>query len=158
MIRWSIFVLVSMAFVAAIGCQSETPSTAPKNPSQVMKTEEHGDDHHEGPSTELGSATVGGWTVRATREETAITAGGSAPVDFWITGGTGKVTAARCWIGVADAAGSVKALAEVEDASDQTHRHTHVEVPNPIPAGSKLWLEVEDDSGAKNVASFDLKM
>lgn len=36
------------------------------------------------------------------------------------------------------------------------HLHTHAEVPNPMPVGSKLWVEVESDEGEKLIVSFDL--
>ncbi|MDX2147926.1 MAG: hypothetical protein SFZ23_10420 [Planctomycetota bacterium] len=34
----------------------------------------------------------------------------------------------------------------------------HSEVPNPLPAGSRLWVEVEDDTGAAAVGGFDLRI
>lgn len=48
----------------------------------------------------------------------------------------------------------MKAKAELEHT---TNWHTHAEVPNPLPAGAKLWVEIEAEGGAKYVVSFDLK-
>ena len=62
----------------------------------------------------------------------------------------------RFWIGSADARGSIKARAEIEIPAEPNHWHTHAEVPDPLPAGGKLWVEIEDEKGVKHVASFDL--
>jgi hypothetical protein len=153
------YFLVTSVLVAALlsGCVGKESSETYKNPSATGKVGDpsHADEGHHGPALELGSTTIGGWSVRATRDEDEIKAGGEAPVDAYVTG-TGNVTVVRFWIGVEDASGSVKARASIENAEKQNW-HTHVEVPNPLPEGSKLWVEVEDDSGGKNVASFDLK-
>lgn len=111
-----------------------------------------GDDgHSHGPTTQLGEQTVDGFTIKASRDG-AVTAGGDAPIDVWVTGG-GEVSAVRFWIGTQDAKGSVKARAELE----RDHWHTHAEVPSPLPPGSKLWVEIEAAQGKKTIAGFDLK-
>ena len=84
-------------------------------------------------------------------------AGGDAPIDVWLTGGDiSKVTAVRFWIGTESGAESVKARAEIEIPSEPNHWHTHAEVPSPIPAESRLWVEIEAE-GQKMVGSFELK-
>jgi hypothetical protein len=63
-------------------------------------------------------------------------------IAFWavaITPVTATVVGVRFWIGTQDAKGSIKAKAE------------------PMPAGSKLLVEVEDVKGARSIASFELK-
>jgi hypothetical protein len=112
----------------------------------------HDDGHGHGETVQLGEQTVDGMTVKASRDG-AITAGKDAAIDVWVTGGTGKVAAVRFWIGTQDAKGSMKAKAELE----KDNWHTHAEVPAPLPAGSKLWVEVELESGSKSVAGFELK-
>ena len=72
-------------------------------------------------------------------------------------GGTAKATAVRFWIGTQDAKGSIKAKAEVEDPKDPNRWHVHAEIPNPLPAASKLWVEIESSTGEKHVVGFDLK-
>ncbi|HYD48497.1 MAG TPA: hypothetical protein VEB21_09125 [Terriglobales bacterium] len=99
--------------------------------------------------------------MKATRDEGAIKAGGDAPINVWIdpadAAAAAKVVAVRFWIGTEDAKGTTKAKADIEDPKDPNRWHTHAEVPDPLPAGSKLYVEIEDDKGAKTVASFDLK-
>lgn len=109
---------------------------------------------HGGDVVALGTTKVGAFEVRASRDKGEIKPGGDAPIDVWIDGGVGKgVTAVRFWIGAEDAKGSVKAKADIEDGK----WHTHVEVPSPMPAGCKLWVEIEEAASKKSVVSFDLK-
>lgn len=113
-----------------------------------------GDDHDHGPETKLGEQVAGGFTVSAVRDG-AVTPGSDAPVDVTATGAAGaKVNAVRLWIGTQDAKGSVKAKA----ASEGARWHAHVEIPKPLPEGSKLWVELEPETGAKVVVGFELKM
>lgn len=113
---------------------------------------DHGDDHDHGPTTQLGEVIVDGYTIKASRDG-GITAGGDAPIDVWITGGLSKATAVRFWIGTQDAKGSMKAKAELE----KDNWHTHVEVPKPLPQGSKLWVEIDAEGREKVLAGFELK-
>lgn len=113
----------------------------------------HDHDHDDGPTTQLGEQPAGGFTVKASRDG-AITPGKDAAIDVWVTGGTGKVSSVRFWIGAQDGKGSVKAKAEIE----KDNWHTHAEIPSPLPAGSKLWVEIESDTGEKSVVGFDLKL
>ncbi|MCG3127213.1 MAG: hypothetical protein CHACPFDD_02071 [Phycisphaerae bacterium] len=108
---------------------------------------------HGGPVVELGETTVDGMKVRASRDAGEIKAGGDAPVDIWVDGGLGSAAAVRFWIGIESAKGSLKAKAEDENG----HWHTHGQVPEPLPEGSKLWVEIEHKDGRKSLGSFDLK-
>ncbi len=108
------------------------------------------DDH--GPVTQLGEQEQGGFKIKASRDG-AIKAGDEAPIDVWVTGGA-KVSAVRFWIGTEDAKGSIKAKAAIE----HDNWHTHAEVPNPLPNGSKLWVEIEAEGGAKTVVGFELEL
>lgn len=113
---------------------------------------DHDDGHDHGATTQLGEQSAGGFTIKASRDG-EIVAGKDAAIDTWVTGGTDKVVAVRFWVGTQDAKGSVKAKAELE----KDNWHTHAEIPSPLPAGSRLWVEVVTDKGEKHVAGFDLK-
>jgi hypothetical protein len=149
---------VCLAFTL-VACDRK-PDSAPDKPvaksndnhgHQPGDTDNH--DDHGGPVIELGETTVEGVRVKASRDQGEVKPGGDAPVDAWIDGGLGNATAVRFWIGVEDAKGSVKAKAAVEDGK----WHAHVEVPDPLPEGSKLWIEIELPADKRLLASFDLK-
>jgi len=167
------FALAPIAALCTLsGCEEKKPA-ATGSPSGISTTK---DDHahtpdgsHTGDKSEpghggaviaLGEQTIGSFTAKATRDDGQIVAGKDAPIDVTVTpaaGSAAKVTGVRFWIGTEDAKGSAKAKAEVEDPKDPDRWHTHAEIPGIIPAGSKLWVEIEDDKGGKVVGSFDLK-
>jgi len=105
---------------------------------------------HAGPKHELGSQKVGDATVLV-RQVGEVAAGKPATFELVITGAE-KPKAVRAWVGVESGDGSVKVrareTAEFYDAD--------LEVPGPLPSGSKLWVEVE---GATKTATggFELK-
>jgi len=154
--------ILASAFTFA-ACEKKTPTTP--QPNQTAKpaddhghTHDDGHDHghsHGGAIIALGEQTVGPFTIKATRDSGDIVAGKNAPIDATVTTtGTAKVVAVRSWIGTQDAKGSAKAKADIEDPKEPTRWHTHAEIPNPIPADSKIWVEIEDDAGAKHLAGF----
>jgi hypothetical protein len=159
-----------LAAVIFVGCGKQAPPASNNPPPAKTDAHVHDDGtvHTDAPATaghhgkpiELGTATAGAFSLRAARDEGAVTPGGDAPIDVWVTPGSGvtaKVVGVRFWIGTQDAKGSIKAKAEIEFPAEPNHWHTHAEVPDPKPAGSKLWVEIEDDKGGKSIASFELK-
>jgi hypothetical protein len=165
---------LSLAFSAAAalallgGCKDEpkappasqppaAPATqpAPATPAtQPGAAAPKGNDDHPNQIV-LGETTAGGLKFRALQDE-PVKSGGEGAFDLQITGypAGGKPKAVRFWVGNETADGSVKAKAE-EEKPDNWHVHT--EVPNPIPAGSKFWAEIEPASGEKFKVSFDFK-
>jgi hypothetical protein len=160
--------LVPLAAVSSLtGCEEKKPAATP------AKADAHGHDHapsgehatskagHGGAVIALGEQTIGSFFAKATRDQGQIVAGKDAPCDVTLTpasGATTKAVAVRFWIGTQDAKGSVKAKAEIENPKEPNRWHVHAEVPNPMPAGSKLWVEIEDDKGGTVAGSYDLKM
>ena len=133
--------IASFAFIAAASLASYAATAAPD------------DDHTEATIHTLGSVTIKSYTLAASQIG-KVEAGKEATFNFALTkpDGTAEPTAIRVWIGIADAKGSVKA---------KTHKHddrieVHVETPDPIPADSKLWVEVEA-AGEKTSASIAYK-
>lgn len=179
--------LVPLAVVSTfIGCEENKPSSG-GSAASTNKPDDHGhthnpdgshkDDHahdhshddshdeagsassHGGAVVALGEQAIGSFTAKATRDEGQIVAGKDAPIDVTITStAEAKAIAVRFWIGTQDAKGSVKAKAEIENPKEPNRWHVHAEIPNPMPEGSKLWVEIEDDKGGTSVGGFDLKM
>lgn len=110
------------------------------------------DRQHGGESIEIGTVTIDGVSVRAARDAGELRPGGDVPIDVWIDGGLGSAAIVRFWIGTEDPRRFVRAKAEVEDGK----WHTHVEIADPLPAGSKLWVEIELRDGRRHVVSFEL--
>lgn len=165
-------VLTTVSLMGWLGCDKKPSSTTTKN-GTTAKSEAHdhehadGDSHvhsddagHDGPMTDLGSSSIGSFTMKASRGQ--IAAGSDAPINAWLTpsvgGANANVVAVRFWVGTQSGAESVKAKAEIEDPAQPNHWHGHAEVPNPIPAGSRLWVEIEFEGQGKQAGSFDLKM
>jgi hypothetical protein len=160
-VHTALTIVASTVLFAACGDQGSKPaaSTADHGHDHADGSHDHaadskapaGDDHGHGPVVELGSVEAGGYTVKASRDG-AVKAGGEAPIDVWVTGGE-PVSAVRFWIGTQDGAGALKAKAELE----RDNWHTHAEVPDPMPAGSKLWVEIDSAKGTTVLVGFDLK-
>ena len=163
-----------LALVPLIGCEDKKPATTQPAAQKTPKSDGHDHDHandkdhkdgdhhdsHGGAFIELGEQTIGAFTVKVTRDDGPIVPGKDAPIDVTVTpptGGATKVIAVRFWVGTQDGKGSIKAKGDIEDHKEPSRYHTHAEIPNPIPADSKLWVEIEDDKGVKNTSSFDLR-
>lgn len=157
------FVTLTLATSLAVlsACEDKKQTTPPVKAPAAAKHDDHGHDQgHGGAVIDLGTATVGQFSVKATRDDGQIVAGKDAPIDLTITpaaGSAAKVATVRFWIGTEDAKDSIKAKGEIEDPKDPNRWHTHAEIPSPIPSGAKLWVEVEDDKGVKATGGFDLK-
>ncbi len=169
--------IAALALFATLPACEKTPEPAPGagNSAPAANAHDHSHDgrnhahdhdhadhdgHGHGEPLPLGEATAGPYRVRASRDGGALAPGGEAAIDAWVepaAEGAPKIAAVRLWIGAEDAAGSIKARAESENPADPAHWHTHAELPDPMPEGSKLWIEIEDDAGATTLASFDLK-
>jgi hypothetical protein len=145
--------LIAVSVVlGATGCDRESSSTTsnPAPPTTTPAAAPQGTADHPN-RIELGVKKVGALELRAAQDE-PIKPGGEGAFDLVITGG--KPKAVRFWVGTEDAKGSVKGKAEEETPDNW---HTHVEVPDPLPAGSKFHAEVEPATCAKFTVSFDLK-
>lgn len=109
-----------------------------------------GDHHHEA-GRSLGQVKIGEYEIEA-MQQSKVEAGKESIFEIKIVKGAPEPKAIRAWIGIESARGSVKA---------KSHKHgdeisVHCEVPDPIPDGTKLWVELETDAG-KTKGSFDYK-
>jgi len=71
-----------------------------------------------------------------------IHAGEEAAVELEFASGKDRLTTVRAWIGVESGEGSTKGKLDIEDTANM---HGHLDVPDPIPAGSKLWLSFDHE-------------
>jgi hypothetical protein len=152
LVRSSVLIALIAAASLSSGCGDDKKPPAPGGSPPPVSSGQHS-----GKLIELGAAKAGPFAIRASREEAPVKAGGDAPIDVWVDSGP-KVSAVRFWVGLEDAKGSIKERAAIEDPAKPNQWHTHAPIPDPMPAGSRLWVEIEGEGGTKGTASFDLKM
>ncbi len=104
------------------------------------------------PSVALGSTTIGGTSFNAIAEGSNA-AGSTSTYAIVPAAGTTGITRIRAWIGV-DSTPTATAVTAVLDPADGDY-DADVLVPNPIPTGAKLWVEVTQND-MTNTGSFTL--
>ena len=111
--------------------------------TSLMAADEH--KHEHGDMIAVGNVTLG--TVVAKVEGAGIPAAGKEwHVTVDLPAGTAAPKAVRIWVGIESGRGSEKAKAEAEAAHPGGYE-AHVDVPNPLPEGSKIWISIEPASG-----------
>lgn len=71
-----------------------------------------------------------------------IHAGEEGAVEIEFASGKDRIATTRAWVGIESGEGSTKAKLDLEGT---TTLHGHLDVPSPIPAGSKLWFSFDID-------------
>ncbi len=137
-------VLVASFLFAACGKEAHVHSPGDGHGKEAGHTDDHTDDHADdhagghGSMVKLGSIQLGGVAVEVSQEGT-VEAGKEVGVDLSFAKGAAVPGTVRAWVGVESAAGSLKAKL--------SGMHGHLEVPKPLPEGSKFWFEVEGAAG-----------
>lgn len=137
------------------GGDAQHPTGTHVHADGTVHRDEHApakDDHPAGERHALGQAVLGAHTL-AVFHEGALVPGEEGHIDLDVAAGATLPEVVRGWIGVESGQGSRKARFEKESA---TTLHGHVEVPDPLPAGSSLWLEIDGTAGSVR-ASVALK-
>lgn len=101
------------------------------------------DDHGHGTPHDLGSMTIGAHTFELVQFG-KVEAGQEVAVELTFAKDKALPGTLRAWIGIESGEGSMKAKVG-KDADHPNALHGHVDVPAKIPAGSKLWLEIEEN-------------
>ncbi len=98
------------------------------------------------PMTNLASLTIGEYEVQPMYEEELK----DGHFNIRFTGG--EVVAVREWVGPEDASGVVVVKTEIEN----DYHHGHIDMPDPIPADARLWIEIEAPDGTLHKGSVPL--
>lgn len=132
---------------ALMGCDkgapaAQTPETAVEAPvaeAAVARPETDGAFAEAGAQTELIPITLGPFTIKSLHVgELAL-----GHFNLYIEGGEPAVV--RAWVG--DEAATKVLVTKAEFEVD--HHCAHIEVPNPLPADAKLWVELETAEGTR---------
>lgn len=133
-----------VAGLLAAGCGSKSESTDPANTAPT--TAGVAVTNYEIPMTTLQPVKIGPYEVVPMYEEELS----DGHFNLKITGG--EVVAVREWVGPEDASGVAIVKTEIEN----DYHHGHVEMPDPIPADARLWIEIETPSGERLKGSTPL--
>lgn len=129
----SILTLTAL-MLAAGGCGAPQETAAPATPGPVEAPAETAAI----PMRNMATVTIGPYEVHPMYEEELE----DGHYNLHVTGG--EVAAVRIWVGSEDASDAMVVKTEIEN----DYHHGHVEVPNPVPAGSLLWIEIEAPDGS----------
>ena len=115
--------------------------------------DDHGDEHgHEGGDTRY-KGKIGDYEISIVQHG-EIVPQGEAHFDIALTGHPKAPRAIRLWIGDRSASRSVKSRAGKGHSPGEYH--ALVEVPDELPEGSQLWVEIQG-SGSRKRGAFDLQ-
>jgi hypothetical protein len=106
---------------------------------------DHGHDHDHGSAVAAGSMSLAGATV-AVGVAGAVKPGAEVHVELAFTPAQPAPKAVRIWIGSESGRGSARARAGALKRTPGAYA-AHVEVPSPLPADSRIWINVEPASG-----------
>lgn len=125
--------------LAACGAPSTPEVPSPKETQDTAPAGTPDPYSESGAQTDLAPLAIGPYNVRALH----IGDVGLGHFNLYIEGG--EPAAVRAWVGDEAATGVLITLAEFEE----DHHCAHLEVPQPLPAGAKLWVELETSEGER---------
>ena len=142
--------LLAASFLfAACGKDEHVHTPGDGHSKEAGHVDDHGGGGH-GAMVSLGSIQLGGVAVEV-EQEGAVEAGKEVGVEISFAKDKPLVETVRAWVGVESAAGSMKGKLMKEG---DTALHGHLEVPKPLPEGSRIWFEVDGASAGKASIGF----
>lgn len=147
MIKQLLLSLPLLALVACGGDKKENTDNSGGNAAAKKEGDNHNMSEH-GEAQSLGEINVMDRTVKVVQLG-KIEAGKEGAVELQFGTSDQRISTVRAWIGIESGIGSMKGKMEIEG---DTGMHGHIEVPDPIPANSKLWLTFEADGDKKTVS------
>lgn len=130
-------------------CTKNTDTPAPAGGTKPAPVADPGD---HGVAKDLGSLTIGAHTFTVTQFGD-VTPGKEGAIELGFPAGKPLPAIVRVWVGVESGEGSLKQKCGKEGDHGL---HGHVDVPKTLPAGSKIWIEV-DENGKTQSASVAWK-
>lgn len=143
-----LIVLASCGKEAPSGGASSGTHTHADGTVHTDQPKEQGSGHVHANREALGDVKVGDHTI-SVFQVAKIVPGKEGDFDLDFPAGKALPSAVRGWIGVESGQGALKVRFEKETAS---RMHGHPEVPSPLPEGSSLWIEVEEQTGVSKAS------
>ncbi len=145
-------IITSLAFGALlVGCGDSGKDSNASNGDTPAKEEEHEHEHEE---IDLGKFDIQGISVVAAQGHGEVEAGKEGHLVIKLPYKDDGQTVVRAWIGTEDR--TLSSVGKGEYAPSHDDYDIHAVAPDPLPSGSKWWLEIEKPDGAKSVGSFPL--
>ncbi len=143
----SVFILA--ALVSLSGCKPAAPPATPTAdveplPAAAAEVESFAES---GDQTQLEPIVLAPYTVKALHIG-EVTKG---HFNLYVEGG--DMAAIRAWVGDESAAQVMVTKAEFE----VDHHCAHIEVPQPLPATARLWVEIETSEGTRLKGSTEIQ-
>mgnify|MGYP003642435736 CR=1 FL=1 len=128
-------------FLVACGAKESQDNDKGKGNEEASHKETGHDEGGHGEAQQLGKMKAHGREF-AVVQMGDIHAGEEGAVELEFATGADRITTVRGWVGIESGEGSMKGKFELEGEKTM---HGHIDVPSPIPAGSKLWLSFDVD-------------
>ena len=138
-----------------VGCQEEKPKEE-NPPAPVNKPEKNmeEDDDHEHEETPLGTFDVGGLMIEAAQSHGNVEPGKESHLVVKLPYKDDGASVVRAWLGTEDR--TLSTVGKGEYGASHDDYDIHAVAPDPLPEGTKWWLEIEKPDGTKIVGSFPI--
>jgi hypothetical protein len=129
--------------------ESDSPKDTKPDSSANKEEEEHA--HNE---VLLGEFEIGGMMVKAAQDHGSVEPGKEGHLVVTLPYNDEGQTVTRAWIGTEDR--TLSTVGKGDYAASHNDYDIHAIAPNPLPEGTKWWLEIEKPDGTKSVGSIPL--
>lgn len=129
--------------------ESDSPKDTKPDSSANKEEEEHAHD-----DVALGEFEIGGMMVKAAQGHGNVEPGKESHLVVTLPYKDDGQTVTRAWIGTEDR--TLSTVGKGEYAASHNDYDIHAIAPNPLPEGTKWWLEIEKPDGTKSVGSIPL--
>jgi hypothetical protein len=115
--------------------------------------DEGGDDDHAHDEVDLDPVTIGGMRIELAQGHGGVAAGEEGHLVVKLPYNDNGATTVRAWIGGEDRTLSMVGIGEYAPSHDDYD--IHAVAPDPLPANTMWWIEIEKPDGTKVVGSAE---
>lgn len=111
-------------------------------------------DHDDDEAIALGQFDIGGVSVVAAQEHGHVEPGKEGHLVVKLSSSDKGATTVRAWIGIEDR--TLSSVGKGEYSASHDDYDIHAIAPDPLPVGTKWWVEIEKPDGSRVVGSIPL--